>query len=95
MRVTLGDREGNQPPPPHASGGSFIVDILQEVWPEAQITKAVVLSSGEAILFFSRHSRNEAFPCSQARDVKFGSEGPFNWAGKPAQMEASMKICTG
>ena len=69
----------------------MIVDILQEVWLEDQITKAVVLSPGEAILLFSRHSSNEGLPCSKARDVAFGLGGPFNWAGRPAQMEASMK----
>ena len=91
MRVTLGDRGGNQPPPSHIWGESLIVDIPQEVWPEDQITKAVAMSPEEAILFFSRHSRNEGLPFSKARDVEFGLGSPFNWAGRPAQMKVSMK----
>ena len=50
-RVTLGEGGGNQPPPPHAWSGSMIADMLQEGL-EEQITKAVVLGPGEAILFF-------------------------------------------
>ena len=84
----LGDREGDQPPPPQAWEGGFITDILQEAWPEDCITKVVVLSPGKAILFFSRHSKNEGFPYCRARDVKFGLGGPFNWARRSAQIEA-------
>ena len=50
-----------------------------------------VLSPREAILFFGRHSRNEGPSYSRARDIEFSLGGLFNWAGRPAQMEASMK----
>ena len=67
----LGDIGGDQPPPSQAWGGCLITNILQEAWPEDWITEAMVLSLGEAILFFSRHSRNEGLPYHRARDVEF------------------------
>ena len=51
----------------------------------------MVLSSGEAILFLSRHSRSKGLPYHRARDVEFGLGGPLNWAGTSAQIEALMK----
>ena len=69
----------------------MVTDILQEAWLEDQITEAVVLSPGEAILFFGRCSRNEGLPYHKARDIEFGLGGPFNWAGRPAQIEALVK----
>ena len=53
MRVTLGEGGGDQPPPSHAWSGLLIVDMLQEGLKE-QITKAVILAPGEAILFFGQ-----------------------------------------
>ena len=44
---------GDQPPPSHAWSGSLIADMFQHSLKE-QITKAVVLAPGEAILFFGR-----------------------------------------
>ena len=88
VRVILGDRGGNQPPPSHAWGGCLITNILQEVWPEDQVTEAMVLSPGEAILFFSRCSKNKELPYHRARNIEFGLGGPFNWAWRPAQIEA-------
>ena len=87
----LGDGGDNQPPPSHAWGGCLITDILQEPWPEDCITKAVVLSPGEAIPNFSRHSRNERLPYCRARNIEFGLGAPFNWARKPTQTEALRK----
>ena len=87
----LGDRGGNQPPLSHAWGGCLITNILQEAWPEDCITKAVVLSPDEDILFFSRCSKNEVFPYCRTRKIEFGLEGPFNWARRVAQIEALRK----
>ena len=89
VRVTLGDGGGNQPPPSHAWEGCLITNILQEAWPEDQITEAMVLSPGEAILFFGRHSKNDRLPYHRARNIEFGLGGPFNWAGRSAQIDAS------
>ena len=69
----------------------MITDILKEAWPEDWITKAMVQPPQEAILFFSRHSRNEGHPYNRKRDVEFGLGGPFNWAGRPTQIEALRK----
>ena len=62
VRLILGDGAGNQPQPSHVWGGCLITDILQEAWPEDQITKAVVLSPGVAIFFFGRCSGMRGFP---------------------------------
>ena len=87
----LGDRGGDQPPLPHVWEGGLITDILQEAWPEHCITEAVVLFPGEAILFFCRHSKNEGLPYHQAREIEFGLGGPFSWAQRSVQIEASRK----
>ena len=91
VRVMLGDRGGDQPPPSHAWGGCLITDILLEAWLEDQITKAMVLSPEEAILFFGRCSRNEGLPYHGTRNVEFGLGGAFNWARRPTQIEALRK----
>ena len=49
--VTLGEGGGDQPPPSHAWSGLLIADMFQEGLKE-QITKAVVLAPGEAVLIF-------------------------------------------
>ena len=87
----LGDGGGDQPSPSHAWQGGLITDILQEAWPDDHITKAMVLSPWEAILFFATHSKNEGLPYHKARDVEFGLGDPFNWAGRSAQIEALRK----
>ena len=87
----LRDEGGDQPPPCHVWGGCLLTDILQEAWLQDQIADAVVLSPGEAILFYSRHSRNEDLPNRRARNIEFGLGGPFNWAGRPTQIEALNK----
>ena len=51
IRVTLGEGGGDQPPSSHTWSGLLIVDMLQEGL-EQQITKAVVLVLGEAVLSF-------------------------------------------
>ena len=63
--------------------------MLQEACPWDQITKAVVLAPGEAILFFGRCSQREGLPYRSAKDVEFSLRGPVNWAGRTAQMEAT------
>ena len=56
----------------------------QQAWSEDWIAKAMVLSPGEAILFFGRCSRNEGLP--------YPLGGQFNGARRPTQIEASWKI---
>ena len=91
VRVMLGNGRGDQPTLPHAWEGGLNTDILQEAWSEDCITKAVVLSPGAAILFFDRHTKNEGIPYCMARDVKFCLGGPFSWARRSVQIEASRK----
>ena len=91
----LGDGGGDKPSPSHVWGGCLITDILQEAWPEDWMTKAMVLSPGEAILFFGRHSKNEGIPYCMARNVELGLEDQFNWAGRSTQIEALKKTIQG
>ena len=77
----LVDGGGDHPPPPHAWR-----DLARGLQ-----TEAMVLSPGEAILFFGRHSKNEGLPYHQTRDVEFGLGGPCNWAGRSVQINASRK----
>ena len=72
-------------------GGCLITDMLQEAWSEDQITKVVVLSPGEPILFYGRHSKNEGLPYQRARNVEFSLGGPLNWAWSLVQIEALRK----
>ena len=58
---------------------------------EDHITEAVVLSPVEAILFFSRCSKNERLPYCWARNVQFGLGDPFNMARRSMQIEVSRK----
>ena len=53
VRLTLGEGRGDQSPPSHAWTSSLIADMFKEGL-EERITKAMVLASGEAILFFGR-----------------------------------------
>ena len=49
----MGEGGGDQPPPSHAWSGVLIADMFQDGL-EEQITEAVVLAPGEAILFFGQ-----------------------------------------
>ena len=53
IRVTFEEGGGDQPPSSHAWSGLLIADMFQEGFKE-QITKAAVLTSKEAILFFGQ-----------------------------------------
>ena len=90
IRVTLGQRRCDQPPPSHAWNGSLIANILQEACPGDQITKSVVLVPGEAILFFRRCSCKEGLLYSNVQDIEHGLKGPVNWAGRITQVEVTI-----
>ena len=79
----------------HAWSGLLIADILQEACPKDQITKALVLSPREAILFFGRSSCNERFLYWKAKVTELGLGGSFKWARKPAQIEVTINTMQG
>ena len=85
----LGEGGGNQPPLSHAWSDLLIVDILQEGL-EEQITEAVVLAPGEAILFFEWQSCKEGLPLGSTRHVGFSLMDLTSWAGRAAQVEATV-----
>ena len=68
----------------------LITDILQEACPEDKITEAIVMSLGDAILFFGRCSHNEGLLYWKVKDIELGLRCLFNWAGKPAQIEVTV-----
>ena len=70
-------------------GGWLIADILQEACLGDQITDAVVVAPGEAILFFGRYLLREGLSYRNAQDVKLGLTGPVNWAGRMAQVKVT------
>ena len=90
LRVTLGDRRLINPPPSYTWSGSLITDILQEACPGDQITEAVVLVLGEAILFYGRHSLQEGLLYHNAQDVKLDLRGSVNWAGRIVPEEVTI-----
>ena len=92
VRVTLWERRGDQPPPSHVWSGSLIADILQEACPKHQITEAIVLSPGKAILLFGRCSHYEGLLYQKAKDIELGLRGSFNWARTPAQIGVTVNI---
>ena len=59
---------------------------------EEQITEAVVLFSGKAILFFGWWSLKEGLPLGDARDVRFNLTGPVNLAGRNLQVVVTVSI---
>ena len=67
----------------------LIADMFQ-VGLEEQITKAVVLVPGKAILFLGQQSLKEGLPLGNARDVRFSLMDPINWAGRTAQVEVTI-----
>ena len=85
VRVTLWEAGGDQPPPSH-TWTSFINCQHVPGWPYRRITEAVVLASGEAILFF-RWLLQEGLPLGDARDVGFCLASTVNWSGRGAQVE--------
>ena len=89
IRVTLGERGGDPPPPSHAWSGSSIADIFQGYLKE-WITKAVILAPGESIWW-----HKEGLPFGSARDARFSLTGSVNWARRPAQVEATVNTVQG
>ena len=66
-----------------------MADMLQEGLKE-QITEAVVLASGEAVLFFGWQSHKEGSPLESARNVVFCSMSPASWVIRTGQVEATV-----
>ena len=86
LHLCQNDSGGNKPLSFHAWSGSLIANIFQAGLKE-QITEAVVLSPGEATLFFERWSCQEGLPYTSARDIGFSWTGPINWARGATQVE--------
>ena len=76
-------------PTPTFPHEEWITDILQEACPRDCITKAGVLTPGEAILFFGRHLHKERLLYRNAKDVELGLRGPVNCAGRTVQVEVT------
>ena len=73
----------------------MIIDILQEAWPDDHITEAMVLSPGEAILFFGRHYKNEVLPYHKATDVDLGFRRPIQQGQEVSADRSFEENCAG
>ena len=58
----------------------------------AELTEAVVISPGRAILFYGRCSMGEGLKTDEARDVAFLLTGAGTWVGKLAYLTADPMI---
>ena len=52
----------------------------------------MVLTPGEAMLFFGRQSLKEGIPHGKARDAAFSLAGPVIWAGRGAQVKVRVHM---
>ena len=90
VRVSLREGRDNQPP-------TFLcMEWISNCWhitkscPRDLITEAVVLALGEAILFFGSCSCYESLLYRNAQDIEFSLRGHVTWAGRTAQVEATI-----
>ena len=78
--MTLTDELGDTSPPLHAWTAQVVEDMLQEVRDE--LTEAVVIGPGRAILLYGIHSMGEGLKVDEARDAAFLLTGAGMWVGK-------------
>ena len=84
IQVTLTDELGDVPPPSHAWMAPVVEDMLREA--RAELTEAVVIGPGRAILFYGRHSMGEGLKADEAKDAAFLLTGAGMWVGKSAYL---------
>ena len=70
--------------------GSLITNIFQDACPGDQITEAIVLAPGEAVLFFGRCSLQLGLLCNNVWDVEVSFCGPVNWGGRTVQVDTTI-----
>ena len=78
---------GATPTCPHAWQVPVVEDMLWDG--KTCLTKAVVMSSGWAILFYGRQSLREGLSLGEAKDAMFMLSGAISWVGQQAQLNAN------
>ena len=86
IHVTLTEELGTVPPPSHSWTAPLMEDMLHDA--RTRLTKAVVIGSGRAVLFYGRHSMGEGLTADEARDATFLLTGAVTWVGKLAYLTA-------
>ena len=84
--MTLTEELGAVFPPSHFWTAPLVEYMLCDV--RTGLTKAVVIGSGRAILFYGRCSLGEGLTTDEARDAAFLLTGVGTWVGKPAYLAA-------
>ena len=81
--MTLIEKTGAMPPPPHAWMVPLVEDML--CYGRTGLTEAIVTGSSRAALFYGRQSMGEGLRLGEARDA-FTLTGAGTWVGKPAYL---------
>ena len=84
IHVTLTKETGAVPPPSHAWTVPLVEDMLH--YARTGLTKAAVMGSGRAILFYGSQSLGEDLSPGKSRDTAFMLTGAGTWVGKPAYL---------
>ena len=87
IKAILTDKLGDVLPPLHAWMVPVVEDMLRDI--RARLTEAVVIGSGEAILFYGRRSMGEGLTVDEARDATFLITGDGTWVGKWVYLTAN------
>ena len=89
-------RGGGRWPTPTFPYMEWFVDCWHvQGWPWRMYYQAVVLASGEAILFFGWQSLKEKLPFGNTRDAEFSLTDPVNWARRAVQVELTVNTVHG
>ena len=84
IHVTLTKERRAEPLPPH----TWIVPVVEDMlWhSRTDLTEALVIGLGRAVLFYGRWSLGEGLSLGEARDVAFTLTGAGTWVGKSAHL---------
>ena len=82
--MTLTKETGALPPLSHAWTVPLVEDML--CYARTDLTKAIVMGPGRAVLFYGRRSLGEGLSLVESRDTAFMPTGAGNWVGKPAYL---------
>ena len=84
IHVTLTEETGAVLPPSHTWTAPLVEDML--CYARTDLTKAVVMGPGRAVLFYGRCSLGEGLSLGKSRDATFMLIGVGTWVGKPAYL---------
>ena len=85
-RWLLGRVKGLNPLPEYVWMGSILTDLFNN---NEDLTEAVVLALGQAVLFFGKWSQGEGLIYDEAQDAAFWLSGDLMWIGRPTVVRAT------